>query len=289
VIALRSLRMKPAVCYTRQPERVNESMPAQSRQPYTACWIEPLRGKLRLRWRVLTADGTRKISFSTGLDNTPENWTFLEPIRDLVGEVVDQGKDPGQVLALFFNGAGTESSLLEAPTPTRGPTVRRFAEESFLPYNQPPCVRKAQARDYQRHLGIVCSVLGDLSISNLQPTDIRGLQAELLDRKLSTKYVKNIISGSVRAMIQQALDDRVIAQDPFPRKLKWSRWQVPPADPFTDEERARIEGWFEGKQFVLRPGRFGTKVRKMHPSYAACVHVLFWTGLRPSEVSGLQW
>jgi integrase len=224
------------------------------------------------------------------MDDKPENWALLEPIRTTLGKLIERGKDPTPTLDAFFHGAGTESSTLQPTATPLGPTVKSYATDVFLPYNQPPRVRKAQARDYRRHLKIVIDALGDLPLATLEPSDIRGLQAELIDRKLSTKYVKNIVSGSFRAMIQQALDDRVLVQDPFPRKLKWPRWHVPPADPFTDEERERIEVWFREKRFGLRPGPGTTRTLLVaHPPYPALVHVLLWTGLRPSEAAGLQW
>jgi integrase len=160
----------------------------------------------------------------------------------------------------------------------------------FLNYNQVPRVRKAQAIDYKRHLGIVAERLGNIPMAQLSPMDVRGLQVELLGRGLSPKYVKNIISGSLRAMIGQALDDRVPAADPFPRRMRWPKWRPPGADPFTPEERMRILDHFARKQFGMRPGPGSTRTRLApHPAYHGYVHLLFWTGMRPSEAAGLQW
>src|SRR5262249_40024442 len=107
---------------------------------------------------------------------------------------------------------------------------------------------------------------------------------------LSVKYVKNILSGSLRAMIAQALDDRVLAVDPFPRRLKWPRWKPPGADPLTPDERTRIITWFAHKLIGMRPGPGSTRMRLVpHPPYHAFVHPLFWTGLRPIAAAGLQW
>src|SRR5262249_12318447 len=118
----------------------------------------------------------------------------------------------------------------------------------------------------------------------------RGLQAELLDRGLSPKYGKNILSGSLRALIAQALDDKALPADPFPRRLKRPKWKPPGADPFAADERTAILHWFERKRFGLRPGPDFTHASQVaHPSYHAFIHTLFWTGLRPSEAAGLQW
>jgi hypothetical protein len=66
---------------------------------------------------------------------------------------------------------------------------------------------------------MVLPTLGPIPLSELKPSDVRGLQSELLSRnslrektpkKLSVKYVKNIISGSFRAMIAQARDDDLV-------------------------------------------------------------------------------
>jgi len=151
-------------------------------------------------------------------------------------------------------------------------------------------VRKAQARDYRRHLRIVVERLGHVPLARFEPRDIRGLQAELLDRALSPKYVKNSPSGSLRALIAQALDDKALPADPFPRRLKWPKWKPPGADRFTTDARTAILHWFERKRFGLRPGPDFTHTSQVpHPSYHAFIHTLFWTGLRPSEAAGLQW
>jgi hypothetical protein len=156
-----------------------------------------------------------------------------------VGQLVDRGRDPRAILSAHQ--AKCQPDELTAST---GPTLARYVREHFLPYNQPPRVRKAQARDYRRHFTIVIERLGDVPLATLAPVDVHGLQAELLNRGLSVKYVKNILSGSLRALIAQALDGRAIAADPFPRRLKWPRWKPPGADPLTADERTRIVTWF---------------------------------------------
>ncbi len=252
----------------------------------SGCWIDTTpQGKLRLRWRA--ADG-KKVGSATHLDPTAANRTRLEPLRALVAQYAKKGEDPRPLLEKYLEPCSTADPT--APPPTLEHTLRSYADEVFLTY-QTPLVRKAQARDYRRHLKIVCQRLGDTPLSLLRPTDVRALQTELLEgRSLSIKYAKNIISGSLHAMTQQALDDKVIAADPFPRRLKWPKWKPPGADPFTPEERTRIIEWFDCKLFGVRPGPGSTRTRRVpHPPYPALVRTLFWTGLRPSEAAGLQW
>ena len=248
------------------------------------CWLDVTpQGKLRLRWRG--ADGT-KVGCATHLDDTTANRERVEPLRAVVAQYVQRGKDPRPVLDAYLAPSvpGTPG-----PKPTLGHTLRSYAEEVFLPY-QLPLVRKAQARDYSRHLKIVCNHLGDVQLALLAPSDLRGLQADLLGSGRSVKYVKNIIGGEPAGddptgPRRQGADGRSV-----PRRLKWPKWKPPGADPFTPEERACIIEWFDRKLFGLRPHPGSTQTRRApHPPYPAFVRVLFWTGLRPSEAAGLQW
>jgi len=123
----------------------------------------------------------------------------------------------------------------------------------------------------------------------VRASDVRGLQAEILTRGLSVKYVKNIISGSFRAMIKQTKIDEHITRDVF-AGLKWPNWRPPDPDPFTDEERTRILAWYRTKRFGFHCGPQGDVRRlRLHPAFYSFVHLLFWTGMRPSEAAGLQW
>src|SRR5262249_46448049 len=61
-------------------------------------------------------------------------------------------------------------------------------------------------------------------------------------------------------------------------------------DPLTAAERSRVLAWFASHRFGFHPGRGTMQVRRyLHPAYQVYVHTLCWTGMRPSEVSGLQW
>jgi integrase len=191
-----------------------------------------------------------------------------------VGALVRVGKDPLPTLREFF------TRRVPVPREPTGPTLAEYVKTVFLPYHQPPRVRKAQARDYHRHLAIVCRIIGAVRMSALEPNDIRTVQTVLLEEGKSTKYVKNILSGSFRALIAFALEDKVLAANPFPSRLKWPKWRPPEPDPFTPDERDRICQWFAGRRYKLR--------RQHHPPFHAYVLSLFWTGLRPSEASGLE-
>jgi integrase len=247
------------------------------RRKHIGCTVEVHNGKLRLRFRWRGKRSARL----TELADTPENRVQLDKLARLVAATMAAGKDP---LALL---EPSRASNRTTPTTLRvGEYFQRWIADKI-----PPMVRKAQARDYRRHISrYVLPQLGDLPLTDLSPRDILGLRAELQQRGLSLKYVKNILAGSFKAMIRDAREiDRVIVDDPFVG-VRWGRVPVPGPEPFAAAERTRIIWWFERKRFGFHPGMavHGHRVRP-HPSYHAYVHTLFWTGMRPSEAAGLRW
>jgi integrase len=141
--------------------------------------------------------------------------------------------------------------------------------------------------------GYVLPLLGDRPLADVRTKDLRALTAVLLDRGLSVKYVKNIVAGSFRAMVRDWCIDADDAPNPFDRLPRgfWPKVTTPPPDPFTAEERDAICDWFAGHHWHVHAARATTghpRVR-LHLPYAAMIHLLAWTGMRPSEASGLQW
>jgi integrase len=119
--------------------------------------------------------------------------------------------------------------------------------------------------------------------------------------RLSTKYVRNIIIGSFRAMLRDA-----VGIDMIPLQLSLSELCVglksgwgqedehePDPDPFTPGERDAILEWFRTKTFgrVGRPNRVlgALTPKRVHPPFHVYLQMLFWTGMRPSEAAGLRW
>lgn len=257
-------------------------MRKRRRQDYKSCSVNVRDGKLRLRYRW---SGQAR-SHATGLPATPENRRAVERLAAIIGTTIKAGVDPRAVIKQHVARKVVDTDMLVAPV--KAVTVRSYYD-AWIAEQVPPLVRKAQARDYRRHVGEwVVPTLGDVELGNLRPVDVRGLQAELLAQGLSVKYVKNIISGSLRAMIGQAIIDELVTRDVF-AGLKWPKWQPPEADPLLPEERTRVVEWFQIKRFSFHGGSSKTARRYPHPPYAAYVLTLFWTGLRPSEASGLMW
>ncbi len=264
-------------------------MSKRRRRSYAGCAVDSLRGKLRLRFRFAGPDGrTRQVAWSTGLEDTPENRDELEKIRERIGGLARAGVDPRPHLdALVGQATPAREEPASDEQQDRGPTLRRYYEMWIA--TVAPVVRKALARDYRRHFdGYILPRLGDVLLENLRPTDIRGLQAELLT-KVAVKTAKNVLWGSLRAMLRMAVEDGLVAPGVFPRLL-WPEHEVPEPDPFDPKERERILAYFVRKRFGFSPGPGKTGARWLpHPDFHAYVHLLFWTGMRPSEASGLQW
>jgi integrase len=279
-------------------------MSRRRRQSYDGCSIESAKGRLRLRYRQATDGVQRHAARATDLDDTPANRAKLRPMAEAVGRVLAARQDPTPVLDTYFpprvRRTSAPSAPSDTPAPILGPTVAAYYK-TWLPA-QSANVRPAQARDYKRHFdSYIISTLGPVPLAELRAKDVRALQAELLQRKqaprkdrpktktLSIKTVKNVIGGSLRAMIRQARADELVTRDLF-AGLTWPEWHEPEPDPFEVAEVQRICAWFGRKKFGFPPLPGSMGVRHLaHPSFHAYVHTLFHTGLRPSEASGLQW
>ena len=101
--------------------------------------------------------------------------------------------------------------------------------------------------------------------------------------------VKNALMGTCRALIQDAIDEGRRTVDPFPRRFRWPKAKRPKPFPCSVEEKQRVVQWFMTRPFGRHPGRSLVKNYAPHLAYAVYVHVLFWTGMRPSEASALDW
>lgn len=272
------------------------------RGKYKRCSVEEHRARLRFRFEW----GGKRYGVSTQLRNTPDNRAEAEKLAILVGAAIRAGRNPLDLLK------PSEHKLVNTPSETR--TTLNEYYRMWITNKVPPMERKGQTRDYRRHLeGYVLPRLGSIPLARLTPRDLVGLQAELLarplsphalrrlpvndrckgtPRTLSVKFVRNIMLGSLRALLRDAagIDEIPIDPSKLLRGLRWPRGIVLGAEPFEAEQRNRILAWFKTKRFGLHAGRPGAATRKrLHPPYHAYLHVLFWTGARPSEIAGLHW
>ena len=165
----------------------------------------------------------------------------LQKLANLIAATIAAGKDP---LALLE----PKTAEARAPKPRSGDGARVL---HILDRGQGAAdgAQGASARLPPPRRRIRPGAARGHALAELSPRDILGLRAQLLQRGLSLKYVKNILGGSFKAMIRDAREiDRVLMLDPFVG-VRWGRVPVPGPEPFTAEERSRILTWFkkEGK------------------------------------------
>src|SRR5437867_10099212 len=142
------------------------------RRKHIGCSVVVRSGHLRLRFRW---DGKR-YARGTALPDTPENRAQLEKLAKLIAATISAGKNP---LTLFEQPDPTKTA------PPASTTVRDYFQR-WIEDKVPPIVRKAQARDYRKHIeNYVLTELGDIPIAELAARDILGLRAQLLQRGLS--------------------------------------------------------------------------------------------------------
>ena len=90
----------------------------------------------------------------------------------------------------------------------------------------------------------ILSRIGDVRLPELSLEHLEDLRTQLqMERKLSLKTIKNVIDGSLRALVRDALKGGTSAGFPFPN-LAWPRRTVPGPDPFAEEERDRLLSYF---------------------------------------------
>jgi integrase len=254
-------------------------MSRKRRRTLVGCSIGSRFGWLRLRYRYRK----QQYSIATKLQDTPENRKALRGLTHKIGAAIRLDQDP---TATILRALGVPEGS-PANTSEEAPTVRAYTEQWIA--HQIHVVRKSLARDYRRHSREWSERIGRVLMSELRPSHVRGLQSELLSKRLSPKTVKNIICGSFRSMIRQAMADELVTRNLF-FSLQWPKWRPPEPDPFTPDERDRIIEWFHTKLFGFHAGpRLRDYRMRPHPPFHVYVHLLFFSGLRPSEASGLQW
>lgn len=246
--------------------------------------------RLRFRWAV-PGGGVRYFAEATALRDTPENRERVRKQAELIGAEIRAGAfdylkwfPNGNRAADFLVAAGRkpEATIAKGAKPSTW-TVRRYYEQ-WVERKVVPYVRASAARDYRGHFkGYILDALGETDLEELSLAHIEDLRSTLRKRKLSEKTIRNVIDGSFRAMVRDALQDDIAAGFPFP-KVRWPEKIVPGPSPFTGEERDQILAYFGNKRWKV--GGFNDS--KPHYPYFAFLYTLFFTGMRPSEAVAVR-
>jgi integrase len=267
--------------------------PRKMRPRRLGCWIEPTSSgvlRLRFRWRLPTAAGLHKFSETTTLLDTAENRATLTKQAAIIGAEIAAnrfdylGWFPNGSRAAFFRQAPPAAGSV---VPEKRASVGQYYQ-TWIARKLPPIVRPSRARDYRNHFRTyILQYLGETALKDLSLNHIEELRARLqIDRNLSLKTVRNVIDGSLRAMVRDARKTGVEAGFPF-ADLEWPRRVVPGPDPFTEEERDRLLEFLLRKRWRLGRNLGGYREALYFPYYAF-LFTLFYTGLRPSEAVALR-
>jgi hypothetical protein len=133
--------------------------------------------------------GKRRV-FPAKFPATSEGWSKARQLADLLGALVVAGHDPLTVLNVTPPTSAAETEHVKAPdAPEERPVSSSSAPgltvaEFFVIWiadKVPPAVRRAQARDYRKHIEkYVLPELGKLPIGDLREEHIVTLRAQLL-------------------------------------------------------------------------------------------------------------
>lgn len=202
----------------------------------------------------------------TGLKDTKVNRRKLEAVRAEMDAKIKRGRF--NYLDYFPDGNRVRDFQPEVSEIT----LAQYYTDTWLPRQMG---RKTKLRDVQQHWrAYIREFLGGKAVAGLSRADMEDLRVWLrLEKKVSIKTTKNIMLGTLSAMLTSARDiDGLLEIRPLDN-MKWERTPEQDIDPFTAGERDELLGYF------------WTKERHWYPY----VFTAFWTGMRPSEMVALTW
>jgi len=214
----------------------------------------------------------------TGLKDNAKNRQRMEARAVLISEEIDQGTF--NYLNWFPN--GNRAALFRVVAEDhQGPQTIRQHSVKWLADKNPPIVKKSRGRKYRSHFTAHINPLhGDKYMHLYGMAEIREMLAHLTQTKgLSVKTAKNVMNATLRAFFRDAVAEKVITKNPFdelPKKW-WPKVANTNPDPFEEKERDEILDYFFKKHWQKWP--------------LGCVflYILFWHGMRPSELTPRRW
>ena len=266
--------------------------PRNRRRRHRGCYVDVTPGgKLRFRFRAhLPGFGRYRFGESTELEDTDENRRLLERQADLIGAEITAGRFdyvrwfPFGTKAACFQPQATAANVTRvAHQPSASPTVAEYFD-SWIVWKESERVRRSRLCDYRRHFKKwITPILGSLKLGDLSLLHLRDLQMQLRQRGLAEKTVRNVMLGSLKALVRDARRDGLDVAWPF-AELEWIDPIVDDPDPFTEDERDRLLEYFRTKAWKVD----GFDKKRHHYAYYAFLFTLFFTGCRPSELTALR-
>ena len=223
----------------------------------------------RLYWNGIESwEGTK------GLKDTPANRRLMEAQAALISKEIEDGRFD---YLHWFPGGNKAKLFVQEKAKAEPKTIRQYHQQWKVD-KVPPFVKKSRGRKYQSHFDAhILPIHGDKYMHLYDVAQIREIRAELVEkRRLTMKTAKNVVNATLRAFFRDATAEGVIEKNPFDDLPKrwWPRTVTPDPDPFTEKERDEITGYFFNKHW------------RKWPQGALFVYTLFWSGMRPSELTG---
>ena len=250
------------------------------------CKIRPLPRSgylaLRLHWRC-PGVGVVRTQERTGLSNTAANRALVD--RDVVTPVAALMQagifDRAAYLRYFPGGARAAEfrAALNVPAgaPDPEPEPRSVIDyyRVWIERKRPPHVRMSRERDYRQHFTrYILPIIGDEAMHTLGLTHLIAVRDRMTAEELAPKTIRNVVSGSLRAMLREAKAEGVSQSYDLFDNLELAPGTGFNPDPFDAEERDAILRYFRDD---LAGGRW-------YPF----VLTLALTGMRPGEATAIH-
>ncbi|MGH7822672.1 MAG: Arm DNA-binding domain-containing protein [Candidatus Binatia bacterium] len=260
---------------------------------------------LRLRFRLPGGNELRPRAV-TKIDARPENRNELDKQINLIAAEIDAGVFrfekwfPDQAHKLPQPSGAAALPVTPPPAfATRDgdavPTLEDFYAVWFS-RKRPPDVRPSLQVSYESHFDEhLVPLCGSWSIDSFDKPRLLWLRNQLRARTsnsnrsrgkvLSEKTVRNIVDGTLRAALRDARGEDNYLQvslQPF-AEIEWPKRKYEPT-PFTEDDRDQILEWFRTRLWRVP----GTAQKQPWPMYHVYVYTLFFTGMRPSELSAVR-
>ena len=150
----------------------------------------------------------------TGLKDTSKNRQRMEARAVLMSEEIERGEF--DYLKWFPNGNRADELRPKPPVleQKKLQTVKEFYDEWILK-KKPPLFRRSLEREYQQHFNCyVLPFMGETALDALIVDTLENFRLNLIDEhELSVKTARNVIDGSLRAMLRDA--GRRLERNPF--------------------------------------------------------------------------
>ena len=249
------------------------------------CRIRTLRrtGRLALglHWKMPPHGPIYRTQERTGLADTASNRRILERdfCQPIAAEMWRRGFDLARYLTYFPHGARADEfrlALGHAPVaalPTTAPlSVADYFDVWFARMREPH-VRRSLIRDYRQHFtAYILPAIGNEALAELRLAHLVALRDGLSER-LSPKTVRNIMAGSLKALLRDAQNEGLSSARALFPSLKLGPGTHYQPDPMSVAERAELIAYYR----TYQSGR-----------HLPFVLTLALTGMRPSEATALQ-